>query len=694
MQHLESILTNRAISKRCPPPRISVGRVVSVRVSAFVFIVAAVVLSASCFMHIMAVSGGAVFASNSTFTTSVRGVYPIATERGRVNLRIASVTTNSGSSSIVVAKPSSNATVRRAFLMCTSHEKYEIVNGDILLDGTPIFWDESVRSSASGEANFFSNVMAEVTAQVRSKFESATGASVAFVYQETQTTSIDGCALYVIFDDPEQSPESTVILLFGSMESGDERYALRMAEPLEKGEVAELGVAISFSNQGFSSAEPHQCGSADPQYSLISVNGSRLTSCAGNSDDGAAVKGLLLTVGDSNDSLENPDEPLQQAADGETPRTSDDELYNLAPLVAAERTTVRVDITNPSRDDNLFASHLFLPKPAIVGEGILLAPLNAQGAVGAQSATSAIIQDDDGLPIANRRVTFKIDAGPNQGKQFSVVTDQEGRAPLRYTSDITGTDSISAFYVGDGGQTRVSNHVTQVWHPAQYTLALSPPDAAHTTEETHTALVRAMDSWGNAVPSQTVQFLISGTHELSATRVTTSTGTAAYTYEGKAAGQDRIDAWLDLNQNAQMDGGEPAASANVTWEPVTAIQLRSFTALWQGDTVHIQWETAVEIDNVGFHLYRSASSNGPWERVNEQLIGAHGNGTGAEYYFTDASPPTPTGTLYYTLEDIDYYGVGTTHGPVMAQAPTVDEPLLRNLFVPIVREHESVNMNP
>ena len=69
------------------------------------------------------------------------------------------------------------------------------------------------------------------------------------------------------------------------------------------------------------------------QSSLIDVDSARLTSCAGNFDDGAANNGALITVGGVGDSTNNPANPNQEPADARTPRVQDDELYNLVPFM-------------------------------------------------------------------------------------------------------------------------------------------------------------------------------------------------------------------------------------------------------------------------------------------------------------------------------------------------------------------------
>ncbi|OQZ02320.1 MAG: hypothetical protein B6D34_11335 [Candidatus Brocadia sp. UTAMX1] len=94
----------------------------------------------------------------------------------------------------------------------------------------------------------------------------------------------------------------------------------------------------------------------------------------------------------------------------------------------------------------------------------------------------------------------------------------------------------------------------------------------------------------------------------------------------------------------------------------TAVELASFTAASAGGgKVSLHWETATEVDNAGFNIYRSKFPDGTYKKINNGLIPAPGNATtGATYSFED----TPgRGTFYYKLEDVDFYGESTMHGP-------------------------------
>ena len=98
----------------------------------------------------------------------------------------------------------------------------------------------------------------------------------------------------------------------------------------------------------------------------------------------------------------------------------------------------------------------------------------------------------------------------------------------------------------------------------------------------------------------------------------------------------------------------------------TVINLSSFTATPKISKVIIQWSTETEIDNAGFNIYRAESVDGKYVKINNDLIPAEGTSTqGANYEFIDKDVQNRK-TYYYKLEDIDFKGKSTIHGPVTA----------------------------
>jgi hypothetical protein len=87
------------------------------------------------------------------------------------------------------------------------------------------------------------------------------------------------------------------------------------------------------------------------------------------------------------------------------------------------------------------------------------------------------------------------------------------------------------------------------------------------------------------------------------------------------------------NQNA------PATFCSVCPEQAfatTEVTLLSFTATGSDSAVDLAWQTASELNNLGFNLYRSWSGEGPYERITSSLIPGLGSSpTGASYSYRD-----------------------------------------------------------
>lgn len=99
----------------------------------------------------------------------------------------------------------------------------------------------------------------------------------------------------------------------------------------------------------------------------------------------------------------------------------------------------------------------------------------------------------------------------------------------------------------------------------------------------------------------------------------------------------------------------------------TSVDLKRFEAWPEGATIHAQWETAQEIDNLGFNLYRSNTRDGLRVKLNRQLIPTlvpPGSPFGAVYDWIDSYRLRPGRAYFYWLEDVDIYGNATLHEPV------------------------------
>jgi hypothetical protein len=84
--------------------------------------------------------------------------------------------------------------------------------------------------------------------------------------------------------------------------------------------------------------------------------------------------------------------------------------------------------------------------------------------------------------------------------------------------------------------------------------------------------------------------------------------------------------------------------------------------------IKIDWETASEIDTAGFYILRSSEPDGVFVRVNPTIIPASNTPLiGSSYSFTDRNL-TAGEEYYYYLEDVEYDGSITRHGPIVVRA--------------------------
>jgi hypothetical protein len=97
----------------------------------------------------------------------------------------------------------------------------------------------------------------------------------------------------------------------------------------------------------------------------------------------------------------------------------------------------------------------------------------------------------------------------------------------------------------------------------------------------------------------------------------------------------------------------------------TAVTLAAFTAEWANEQVVVRWETVLEIDTVGFNLWRSTAPDGAYERVSASLIPAVSPGQvmGGTYEYIDDGV-TPGETYLYRLEEVEVGGDRNWYGPV------------------------------
>ncbi len=139
-----------------------------------------------------------------------------------------------------------------------------------------------------------------------------------------------------------------------------------------------------------------------------------------------------------------------------------------------------------------------------------------------------------------------------------------------------------------------------------------------------------------------------------------------YTIDYAAASVSQLTVlWQETASSGTYD--HPAIYAVTLSYSPTAIDLLSFAASDAGDFVDITWETAAEIENAGFHLWRCQDNpQDPdlYTKITGFMIPAQGGATwGAKYRYEDFSIQ-PGATYFYKLEAIDDGGKSSFYGPV------------------------------
>jgi hypothetical protein len=384
-------------------------------------------------------------------------IVPVVTETGFVSMSIDGIGMVDATGVVQIDKPA-GASVRRAFLAAasTGSSGRQLADGDVSVDGAPVSWLITTQSSIGSW-----NHWAEVTDLVAPQIDAAAPGPVELTIGELGPASIEGEILAVIFDEPSRRDVSTVALLFGAQQVQGDTFHVRLSDPLDLANPdlsMELSLGISFG---------YLEGASNRQFSIVDVNGQRLTSSAGGQEDGIAANGALLTVGGVGDSIENPP-PDETPPEGADNTRFDDELYDLRPFAQTGDTELTVFTQNPSNDDNIFFSALFISGAAVIGEGIVLGPISGRAPLGTSHGLTAIVQDAFGRPVVDRAVTFNILAGPNEGETALVPTDASGDADFEYVGDSgAGVDEIQASFVDSRGITQFSNVALEEWFVVQ-----------------------------------------------------------------------------------------------------------------------------------------------------------------------------------------------------------------------------------
>lgn len=127
--------------------------------------------------------------------------------------------------------------------------------------------------------------------------------------------------------------------------------------------------------------------------------------------------------------------------------------------------------------------------------------------------------------------------------------------------------------------------------------------------------------------------------------------------------------------NADIGNGADPSSAVGSWssaQGTTLAELSSFTAFYADHRVSLAWQTAAEIDNAGFHVWRAEGEPTGFERITPALIPAQGGPTQAADYAYEDAGVRPGRLYFYKLEDLSLSGQAAFHGPIPSLASDIE----------------------
>lgn len=378
----------------------------------------------------------------------VTKIEPAITEVGKISWSIDGLGVYPNSTGIIQVEKPASATVRCAYMAAatTGFSGYQLQAGDIKIDGADVIWTKEIPNSISSY-----NYWADVTSIIKAKIDAAPAGRINFNITESPAYQTDGELLVVIFDDPTQTTDNTIILNFGAQNTTGDYFNISLAKPIDLNDpnlALDFSLASSFSNQD---------GGAQ-QFSIVDVNGQRMTSWAGGDDDGTGPmsNGELFTVGGLDDSTDNPADP-----NGQGDKRYDDELYTLLPFASNGDTNITVQTLNPSNDDNLLFAGLFLRSVLIAsiqdfGDApnsyhTLLASDGAGHRVDGTVYLGQLIDGEpDGLPTPGADGDDADNLSDEDGVVFATPVTQGSSAAVQVTASVAGMLNAWIDFNGNG----------------------------------------------------------------------------------------------------------------------------------------------------------------------------------------------------------------------------------------------------
>lgn len=396
---------------------------------------------------------------------------------------------------VEVSKPAGGI-VKKAYLAAAATGGYArpFEDGDVRIEGHGIIWEDTIRNNVGSW-----NGLSDVTAYVEATINAAPPGTVLIDISESHSDLVDGVILAVVFETPSASPDNYIALYFGAQAQRADSFFVDFPSPVPadfSGARYEMGVGISYSLQSRDSSD---------QYTIIDVNGRRLTTSAGGPDDGSPSPGALVSVGGFDDSPANPADPYATPLN----MASDDELYDLRPFLKSGDTRAVIKTSSPNEENLFFASVFSSPSAAreiasagsaapgvataVPGGGVrtvTLSTASTQAAVGgACEITVSVMQD--GVPVPGAAVELKVVAGPHAGAASRIETKDSGTATFNFRGKRTGRDLLMAILVDGDAAVAGSNSITHDWieEKLQTSIDISPGECPNKIETSDQGVV-------------------------------------------------------------------------------------------------------------------------------------------------------------------------------------------------------------
>lgn len=218
---------------------------------------------------------------------------------------------------------------------------------------------------------------------------------------------------------------------------------------------------------------------------------------------------------------------------------------------------------------------------------IQLTPESDSNPVGDEHCVTALVTDQDQIPVEGVRVDFSV-TGVNPVDGFA-NTNAEGKAQFCYTGDEEGHDTIVAAV---GAVT--SDPATKTWTSPVVvtTIQLAPKTATNDVGTEHCVVATVLDQHDDPVADVPVSFMVTGANSAAGSAGTNAQGQAGFCYTGNIAGEDAIVASVNTISDT--------ASKTWTEEPVVVVatlELDPETATHSTGTEHCVVATVSDQNN-------------------------------------------------------------------------------------------------